>query len=99
MAPLISSTVAILLSVAGNAPASVAAAAEDGDWGPPCEESGGEPANETGAIIVVAIAAIATKAASDTLKRVRRRTDEAFTPVTLLRSRAAASTSLRSAAA
>jgi len=54
-------------------------------------KSGGGSANADGvittkAIAVIASVAIAAMAASDTQKRVRRRTDEAFTTLTLLRS-------------
>ena len=65
-------------------------------------KSGGDAAAEAVAIAtipmtVIAIVTVAailaqdTIVASDTLKRVRRRTDEAFTPVTLLRSEPARS--------
>src|SRR5882757_3588017 len=91
MAPLISSTVAILPSTLGNAlvSAELTALAEGGV--PPRMKSGGGSAYAAGAVAtvaraVIAIAAIAAIAASDILRRVRRRTDEAFTPHTLLRS-------------
>jgi hypothetical protein len=82
MAPLIWSTVAICASGVGTS----VAAAELADWGRPFNESGVDPALDTCTNAIIAIAANAAVAASDTLKRVRRRTDEAFTPLTLLRS-------------
>src|SRR5882757_6696076 len=91
MAPLISSTVAILPSTLGNAlvSAELTALAEGGV--PPRMKSGGGSAYAAVAVAtvaraVIAIAAIAAIAASDILRRVRKRTDEAFTPHTLLRS-------------
>src|ERR1700704_390039 len=83
IAPLISSTVAVLESVLGAVSVEVTCP-EGSDF--TRIESGGDAAITTRGLGAITIAARTAMAASDTLKRVRRRTDEAFTPLTLLRS-------------